>query len=113
LIFNWIKLYTTSRTSEYRLTHEVGDHISRDRISRDRIITLTDAVLAIVMTLLVLEIVIPQLSHSEVANDLPKRLLELWPVVWSYATSFIIFGFFWIAHVDQFHYIKHANRTLL
>ena len=46
MIFNWIKLYTTSDTSEYRLTHEVGDHISRDRI-----ITLTDAVLAIVMTL--------------------------------------------------------------
>ena len=39
---------------QYRMAHEVGD-----RISRDRIITLTDAVLAIVMTLLVLEIVVP------------------------------------------------------
>jgi uncharacterized membrane protein len=90
------------------LTHEVGD-----RISRDRIITLTDAVLAIVMTLLVLEIVVPELSRSEVATELPKRLLELLPDVWSYATSFIILGFFWIAHDDQFHYVKRANRTLL
>jgi uncharacterized membrane protein len=71
------------------LAHEVGD-----RISRDRIITLTDAVLAIVMTLLVLEIVVPELSRSEVATELPKRLLELVPNVWSYATSFIILGFF-------------------
>ena len=46
------------------------------------------------MTLLVLEIVVPELSHSEVATELPKRLLELWPDVWSYATSFIILGFF-------------------
>ena len=90
------------------MTHEVGD-----RISRDRIITLADAVLAIVMTLLVLEIAIPELSRSEVATELPKRLLELWPVIWSYAVSFIILGFFWIGHDDQFHYIKRANRTLL
>jgi len=90
------------------LTHEVGD-----RISRDRIITLADAVLAIVMTLLVLEIAIPELSRSEVATELPKRLLELWPVISSYAISFIILGFFWIGHDDQFHYIKRANRTLL
>jgi Endosomal/lysosomal potassium channel TMEM175 len=97
LIFNWIKLYTTSHTSEYRLTHEVGDHISRDRI-----ITLTDAVLAIVMTLLVFEIAVPQLSRSELANELPKRLLELWPVVWSYATSFIILGFFGLPMMISF-----------
>jgi uncharacterized membrane protein len=90
------------------LTYEVGDHISRDRI-----VSLTDAVFAIVMTLLVLEIVVPQLSHSEAANELPKRLLELLPDVWSYATSFIILGFFWISHDGRFHYIKRANRTLL
>jgi uncharacterized membrane protein len=90
------------------MAHEVGD-----RISRDRIITLTDAVLAIVMTLLVLEIVVPQLSDSEIETELPKRLLELWPVIWSYATSFVILGFFWIGHDDQFHYIKRANKTLL
>ena len=70
---------------------EVGD-----RISRDRVITLTDAVLAIVMTLLVLEIVVPQLSQSQLRNfatELPKRLCELLPDVWSYAISFIILGY--------------------
>ncbi|MPZ05880.1 MAG: DUF1211 domain-containing protein [Nitrososphaeraceae archaeon] len=57
------------------MTHEVGDHISRERI-----ITLTDAVLAIVMTLLVLEIAVPQQSHQEAANELPKPLpiITLW-----------------------------------
>jgi uncharacterized membrane protein len=90
------------------LTQEIGDHISRDRI-----VSLTDVVLAIAMTLLVLEIVVPELSHSEAANELPKRLLELLPDIWSYATSFIILGFFWISHDGRFHYIKRANRTLL
>ena len=100
--------YSTSRAGNYRMAHEVGD-----RISRDRIVSLTDAVLAIVMTLLVLEIVVPELSRSEAATELPKRLLELLPDVWSYATSFIILGFFWISHDDRFHYVKRANRTLL
>jgi uncharacterized membrane protein len=65
------------------------------------------------MTLLVLEIAVPQLSHSEAATELPKQLLELWPVILSYATSFIILGFLWIAHDYQFHYVKRANRTFL
>lgn len=94
--------------SEYKLTHEVGDHITRDRI-----VSLTDAVLAIVMTLLVLGIVVPELSRSEAATELPKRLLELLPDVWAYAISFIILGFFWVGHTDQFRYIKRADRTLL
>ena len=71
------------------MSREVGDEISKSRIE-----TLTDGVFAIVMTLLVLEIAVPQLSHSEAANELPKRLLELWPVILSYGTSFIILGFF-------------------
>ena len=88
------------------MTNEVGD-----RISRDRIVTLTDAVLAIVMTLLVLEIVVPELSRSEVGTA-SKGLLEMLPDIGSDATSFIILGFFWIGHDDQFHYIKRGNRTL-
>ena len=68
------------------MSREVGDEISKSRIE-----TLIDGVYAIVMTLLVLEIAVPQLTHSEVAaGELPKRLLELWPVILSYGTSFII-----------------------
>ena len=60
------------------------------------------------MTLLVLKIVVPDLSSPEAENELPKRLLELGTDVWNYATSFIILKFYWIAHDDQFHYIKRA-----
>ena len=65
------------------------------------------------MTLLVLGIIVPELSRSEAATELPKRLLELLPDIWSYAISFIILGFFWIGHNDQFRYIKRGDRTLL
>ena len=76
-------------------------------------VTLIDGVFAIVMTLLVLELTVPHLSHSNVANELPKALIELWPVILSYFTSFIILGFLWIAHHDDFSYIKRVDRGLL
>ena len=87
---------------------EVGSEISKSRIE-----TLTDGVFAIVMTILVLEITVPQISHSEATIELPKQLLKLWPVILSYGTSFIILGFFWIGHDYQFHYVKRANRIFL
>jgi uncharacterized membrane protein len=87
------------------LSREIGNEIKKSRIE-----FLTDGVYAIVMTLLVLEIAVPQLSHSEAASELPRQLIELWPVVLSYAMSFIILGFFWIYNHDQLHYIKRVNR---
>lgn len=90
------------------MSPEVGNGVSKARIE-----ALTDGIFAIVMTILVLEIAVPPLSHSEAATELPKRLLDLWPVILSYVTSFIILGFFWIGHDSQFHYIMRVNRALL
>jgi uncharacterized membrane protein len=92
----------------YKLSREVGDEKSKSRIE-----FLNDGVFAIVMTLLVLEIAVPQLSHSEAQVELPRRLLELWPLLLSYVTSFMILGLFWIIHEDMFHHIKRANRIFL
>ena len=83
------------------MSEEVWNDISKSRIE-----TLTDGVFAIVMTLLVLEIAVPQLCDSEADIELPKQLIELWPVILSYGTSFIILDFFWIGHDYQFHYVK-------
>ena len=86
---------------------------SGERFSKARLERLTDGVFAIVMTILVLEITIPHISLTQVSIELPKELIELWPAFLSYAISFIILGFFWISHDDQFHYIRRVNRPLL
>jgi uncharacterized membrane protein len=61
--------------SGYTLSRENGNGISKARV-----VALTDGVFAIVMTLLVLDIVVPHLSHSEATVELVKRLVGLWPV---------------------------------
>ena len=44
-----------------------------------RLAALTDGVFAIVMTLLVLEISIPEIAQSSLHAELPRRIFELWP----------------------------------
>ena len=45
----------------------------------DRIVNFTDGVFAIVITLLVLTIEVPNIPSSSVAQELPSRLLALTP----------------------------------
>ena len=78
----------------------------------DRLEFLTDGVFAIVMTLLVLEISIPEIAHPSQA-EIPRRLLELWPKFFSYILSFIVLGFLWYLHHFTFRYIKRSDYTLV
>ena len=79
----------------------------------NRIEALTDGVFAIVMTLLVLDISIPEIVRSSVQAELSGRLLELWPKFYSYVLSFVVLGLLWIGHRRVFHYIKRSNTVLL
>jgi uncharacterized membrane protein len=88
-----------------------------ERISKSRLEALTDGMFAIVMTLLVLEITVPQISSHEpdvVRAELSKRLLDLWPKIFrGYVISFIILAIYWRAHHRQFHYITHSDGVLV
>jgi uncharacterized membrane protein len=78
-----------------------------------RLAALTDGVFAIVMTLLVLEIGVPEIAESSLHAELPRRLLELWPKLLSYGISFIILGMFWYLHYISFHHIKRSDNGLI
>jgi len=59
---------------------------------------LSDAVIAIAITLLALDLKVPQVPESSVAAELPRALLELWPNLFSFVLSFWIIGSYWLAH---------------
>jgi uncharacterized membrane protein len=88
-------------------------------LNKNRIEALTDGVFAVVMTLLVLDISVPQISsHYAIdsvaaGTELLKRLFDLWPKILSFGISFVILAIYWVAHHRQFHYIKHSNRALI
>jgi len=82
-------------------------------LSKSRIEALSDGVFAIAMTLLVLELKIPDLPKDVSQAELLARLREMLPHFYSYALTFILAGVFWIFHHFTFHFIRHTTRLLL
>jgi uncharacterized membrane protein len=79
----------------------------------DRIVFFSDAVFAIAITLLVLDIHVPEIPERLVDEQLPGRLLALWPKYLSYVLSFVVILMYWMAHHITFRAIKRYDRTLI
>jgi uncharacterized membrane protein len=69
----------------------------------------SDGVLAIAITLLILEIQVP----SSAKNGLWHALGELWPSYAAYAVSFLTIGIMWVNHHAIFERVVRADRGLL
>ena len=82
-------------------------------LSKGRIEALSDGVFAIAMTLLVLELKIPDLPKDATQAELLSKLKELLPHFYSYAMTFVLSGVFWVFHHFTFHFIRHTTRVLL
>lgn len=82
-------------------------------LKTSRIEMLADGVFAIVVTLLVIDIHVPQLTGPIAAIELPHSLESLIPRILSYVMSFLIVGIYWIGHHQMSHYIKRADRPFL
>src|SRR5579859_3308398 len=97
---------------------EKPQHVTHPRppslsLSITRVEAFADGVFAIVITLLILDIHVPQVQGTPVGPQLVQQLIAMWPKYLAYAMSFIIVGVYWVGHHAQFRYIRHANRTLL
>jgi len=86
---------------------------SATRKDRDRIVNLSDGVFAIAITLLVLDIRVPDIPESMVASRLPSALLSLWPNYLGYFLSFVGISAFWTIHHSIFRPIRAYDRVLL
>lgn len=82
-------------------------------IGVDRIAAFSDGVFAVAITLLVLNIDVPQVSKQLVDVKLPAEVWALWPKFGAFAISFVMIGFFWVFHHMMFRVIKrHAPLFL-
>ena len=78
----------------------------------ERTIFFSDAVFAIAITLLALDITIPKPRHV-IGRELSSVVFAQWPDVLSFAVSFLIIGAYWMAHHRIFHYIERYDAMLL
>ena len=75
-------------------------------MSKGRLEAFSDGVLAIIITIMVLELKIPQ--RADMAD-----LIPLAPVVLSYALSFVFLGIYWSNHHHLFQAVSHVNGRVL
>jgi uncharacterized membrane protein len=81
-----------------------------DDLALDRIIFFSDAIIAVAITLMVLDIRVPEgLSPPEV----PQAVLALWPKYLSYVISFVVIAIYWVEHHRMFKYIKRYDGRLM
>ncbi len=72
----------------------------------------SDAVFAIVITLLVLPLT-AEIELPETGAGLARQVWELWPTVLTFAVSFLVIGQFWIAHHRTFGHIRRHDTGLV
>jgi uncharacterized membrane protein len=82
-------------------------------LSKHRIEALADGIFAVAMTLLVLDIKMPESITYASEAALWERLVLLEHAVATYVISFIMLSMYWIGHHFQFHFIERSDRGLL
>ena len=82
----------------------MGDHWGTGRME-----AFSDGVFAIAITLLILEISVPETAFE----DLWSGIAHQWPSYLAYVTSFLTIGGIWAAHHGIFRRLAYANQRLM
>lgn len=82
-------------------------------LEKNRLEAFSDGVIAIIITLLVLEIKVPHIEGSLDSQAVLSSLKELSPKLISWAVSFFMILIMWVNHHRIFNYIKHSDNGLM
>jgi len=88
---------------------EPTDAAVPSRAETGRVEAFSDGVLAVAITLLVLDLKIPHVA----GDSLWHSLLKEWPAYVAYLTSFLIIGIIWMNHHSIFLKIRFVDRGIM
>ena len=75
-------------------------------MTKNRLEGFSDGVIAIIITIMVLELRVPH-------GTTPAALVPLVPVLLSYVLSFVFLGIYWSNHHHLLHAVQHVNGAVL
>lgn len=87
--------------------------VARSSISKSRLEFLFDGFFAIAMTLLVLELRVPELADRHSVTELARGLAQYATTFGSYLLSFIVLGAFWYRHNHQYHWYERITPAMM
>jgi uncharacterized membrane protein len=76
-----------------------------------RLDALSDSIFGVAMTLLVLELALPDDFHPQTSQELMGALIGLLPKFFAYALSFGVLGLRWLANVQMRHKAEQVDRS--
>jgi uncharacterized membrane protein len=82
-------------------------------VSKHRVDALTDGVFAIVMTLLVLELKIPDFPRNASVGEIGHALAHERPVIFSFVITFMFAALFWYLHHVTLNFIREFKPRLV
>lgn len=93
------------------------DHLHNElkkEFQLERMILFSDAVFAIAITLLVIEMKVPEIAHDMVSEaTLAQALAHMIPKFVGFIISFFIIGLYWTVHHRLFGFVVNYNQRLL
>jgi uncharacterized membrane protein len=84
-----------------------------EQLGLERIVFFSDAVMAIAITLLALNIHVPQLDPGLAPAQLARSLAAIGPTFMTFFISFLVIGIYWISHHRYFGYIRRYDTRLI
>jgi uncharacterized membrane protein len=81
--------------------------------AKSRVEALSDGIFSVAMTLLVLDIKLPDGLQFASNAEMLKHFASVGEAFGTYVVSFLVLAMFWIAQNYQFRYVKNLDRTLL
>ncbi len=81
--------------------------------STSRVEIFSDGVMAIIITIMILELKLPELNEKQDAQDIKHHLIELLPHFGAYVFSFVMIGILWTNHHNLFHLLEKTDNFLL
>jgi uncharacterized membrane protein len=82
-------------------------------MSKDRVEYFSDAVFAILLTLLVLELHVPEIAEHASFNQYIVALTPLLPKFFSFVLTFATISNYWVGHMNYFRTIRDVNMGII
>lgn len=82
-------------------------------LDKEKLMSFSDGIFTIAITLLILEIRLPEIPSVEIDARFLESMVAISPKILGFLLSFFIIAMYWLSYHRIFHFIREIDRTLV